>query len=110
VHPPVDIPPRKGIARRGAGRLSRGGGRVRPGGAMGKGYIARGHRPVAGSQLDEKVESTRAGKAISDWQSVECALRCIRCMLRGAWWSAVAGTRPSEFLANIASVHTQLCS
>jgi hypothetical protein len=66
VHPPVDIPPRKGIARRGAGRLSRGGGRVRPGGAMGKGYIARGHRPVAGSQLDEKVESTRVTEAISD--------------------------------------------
>jgi hypothetical protein len=42
VHPPVDIPPRKGIARRGAGRLSRGGARVRPGGAMGTGYIARG--------------------------------------------------------------------
>eukprot|EP01049_Picozoa_sp_SAG25_P007545 SAG25_NODE_620_length_6411_cov_11.541350_11_plen_111_part_00 len=70
MHPPVDIPPRKGIARRGAGRLSRGGGRVRPGGAMGKGYIARGHRPVAGSQLDEKVESTRVTEAISDWQSV----------------------------------------
>ena len=37
---------------------------------MGKACIARGHRPVAGSQLDEKVESTRVGKAISDWQSV----------------------------------------
>ena len=42
VHPRVDIPPRKGIARRGAGRLGAEGARVRPGGAMGKGYIARG--------------------------------------------------------------------
>eukprot|EP01047_Picozoa_sp_COSAG01_P006481 COSAG01_NODE_235_length_20918_cov_41.045086_8_plen_136_part_00 len=45
VHPPVDIPPRKGIARRGAGCLGAEEARVRPGGAMGKGYIARGHRP-----------------------------------------------------------------
>ena len=42
MHPPVDIPPRKGIARRGAGCLGAEGARVRPGGAMGKGYIARG--------------------------------------------------------------------
>ena len=70
MHPRVDIPPRKGIARRGAGRLGAEGAGVRPGGAMGKACIARGHRPVAGSQLDEKVESTRVGKAISDWQSV----------------------------------------
>ena len=69
MHPRVDIPPRKGIARRGAGRLGAEGARVRPGGAMGKGYIARGYRLVVGSQLDEKVESTRVGKAISDWQS-----------------------------------------
>ena len=69
MHPPVDIPPRKGIARRGAGRLGAEGAGVRPGGAMGKGYIARGYRLVVGSQLDEKVESTRVGKAISDWQS-----------------------------------------
>ena len=41
MHPRVDIPPRKGIARRGAGRLGAEGARVRPGGAMGKGYIAR---------------------------------------------------------------------
>jgi hypothetical protein len=70
VHPPVDIPPRKGIARRGAGRLGAEGAGVRPGGAMGKACIARGHRrPVAGSQLDEKVDSTRVTEAISDWQS-----------------------------------------
>jgi hypothetical protein len=37
---------------------------------MGKACIARGHRrPVAGSQLDEKVDSTRVTEAISDWQS-----------------------------------------
>eukprot|EP01047_Picozoa_sp_COSAG01_P054350 COSAG01_NODE_5930_length_3946_cov_9.547700_2_plen_56_part_00 len=48
MHPRVDIPPRKGIARRGAGRLGAEGARVRPGGAMGKGYIARGYGSACG--------------------------------------------------------------
>eukprot|EP01047_Picozoa_sp_COSAG01_P041029 COSAG01_NODE_3493_length_6010_cov_378.882592_4_plen_73_part_00 len=71
MHPPADIPPRKGIARCGAGRLSRGGAGVRPCGAMGKGYIARGHRPVAGSQLDEKVDQPKSAEGIDHWQSVQ---------------------------------------
>jgi hypothetical protein len=63
VHPPVDIPPRTGIARRGAGCLSRGGAGVRPGGAMGKACIARGHRPVAGSQLECHNKNSERGRS-----------------------------------------------
>ena len=63
MHPPVDIPPRKGIARRGAGRLGAEGAGVRPGGAMGKACIARGHRPVAGSQLDEISGFDESGRS-----------------------------------------------
>jgi hypothetical protein len=38
---------------------------------MGKGYIARGHRPVAGSQLDEKVDQPKSAEGIDHWQSVQ---------------------------------------
>ena len=69
MHPPVDIPPRKGIARRGAGRLGAEGARVRPGGAMSKGYIARGHRLWRARSWMKSVDSTRVTEAISDWQS-----------------------------------------
>ena len=68
MHPRVDIPPRKGIARRGAGRLGAEGARVRPGGAMSKGYIARGHRPTASGRSGELIypKSTRLhGRSIS---------------------------------------------
>jgi hypothetical protein len=70
VHPPVDIPPRKGIARRGAGRLSRGGGRVRPGEAMGKGYIARGQCLRRARSWNVITRTAKSGESIDHWQSV----------------------------------------
>ena len=71
MHPRVDILPRKGIARRGAGRLSRGGGRVRPGEAMGKGYIARGQCLRRARSWNVITRTAKSGESIDHWQSVE---------------------------------------
>ena len=70
MHPPVDIPPRKGIARRNAGRLGAEGARVRPGGAMGKGYIARGQCLRRARSWNVITRTAKGGEAIDHWQSV----------------------------------------
>ena len=70
MHPPVDIPPRKGIARRGAGRLGAEGARVRPGGAMGKGYIARGQCLRRARSWNVITRTAKSAESIDHWQSV----------------------------------------